>query len=98
MNNVPKDVVIAALTSTSFAIAGAMLAAHPRWLREHDKFCMYFGCVQCNLGLIVLSTGAYMADRVHSFQTFFERLVAMTLFNIPTSCTMEVLVRRSMHL
>jgi hypothetical protein len=72
MNNVLKDVVLAALASTLFAITGALLAGHPRWLREQDEPWMYFGCVQCILGLVILSTGGYLADHVHGFQSSFE--------------------------
>jgi hypothetical protein len=37
MDNVLVDVLIAAVISTSFAITGAVLTGHPRWLREQDK-------------------------------------------------------------
>ncbi|KAJ6027460.1 hypothetical protein N7460_012277 [Penicillium canescens] len=73
MDNVLIDVVIAAIISTSFAITGAVLAGHPRWLREQEKAWMYFGCFQCILSLVIISTGGYLADHVHGFQTSFER-------------------------
>ncbi|KAJ5507023.1 hypothetical protein N7527_009166 [Penicillium freii] len=72
MNNVLKDVVLAALASTLFAITGAVLAGRPRWLREQDEPWVYFGCVQCLLGLVILSTGGWLADHVHGFQPSFE--------------------------
>lgn len=73
MDNVLIGVVIAAIISTSFAITGAVLAGHPRWLREQDKTWMYFGCFQCILSLAIISAGGYLADHVHGFQTSFER-------------------------
>jgi hypothetical protein len=72
MNTVLIDVVIAALASTLFAITGAALAGHPRWLREQDKPWIYFGCVQFTLGLLITVTGGYLADHVHGFQPSFE--------------------------
>jgi hypothetical protein len=73
MDNVVIDVVIAATISTSFAITGAVLAGHPRWLLEQEKAWMYFGCFQCILSLVIIPTGGYLADHVHGFQTSFER-------------------------
>ncbi|KAJ5766712.1 uncharacterized protein N7511_004328 [Penicillium nucicola] len=73
MENVLIDVVIAAIISTSFAITGAVLAGHPRWLREQDNAWMYFGCFQCILSLVIISTGGYLADHVHGFETSFKR-------------------------
>ncbi|KAJ5288264.1 hypothetical protein PENANT_c118G09217 [Penicillium antarcticum] len=74
MDNVLVDVLIAVVISTSFAVVGAVLACHPRWLRGQDRTWMYFGCFQCILSLVILSTGGYLADHVHGFQTSFERV------------------------
>lgn len=73
MNNVFEHVVLAALVSALCAIFGAVLALNPRWIREHDKVWVYYGCVQFILGLIILSIGGYLADHVHGFQTSFKR-------------------------
>ena len=73
MDNVLKVVVLAALASVLFAIFGTVLATHPKWLREHNTQLAYYGCIQFILGLITLSTGSYLADHVHGFQTSFKK-------------------------
>lgn len=73
MNNVLGHVVFAALVSAMCAIFGAVFAVNPRWIREHDKHWVNYGCVQFILGLIILSTGGSLADCVHGFQTSFKK-------------------------
>jgi hypothetical protein len=40
---------------------------------RQNQDVQYFGCFQCILSLVILSTGSYLADHVHGFQTSFER-------------------------
>ncbi|KAI0118222.1 hypothetical protein GGR51DRAFT_498521 [Nemania sp. FL0031] len=64
--------VVAALASAAFAIFEIVIAAHPRWLREHDGNWRAFAA-QAILALIVLVTGGYLADHVSGFRSSFEK-------------------------
>ncbi|KAJ5346193.1 hypothetical protein N7452_004197 [Penicillium brevicompactum] len=55
-------VLLAALASTLFVITGAVLASLPKRLRDQGKPWVHSRCVLCILGLVIVSTGAHLAD------------------------------------
>ncbi|KAJ5160961.1 uncharacterized protein N7482_007965 [Penicillium canariense] len=74
MERVLGDVLIAALASALSAIAGLVLLVYSRRLRENSNLQIYFGFMQLILSLVILVTGAYLADHVHGCQSSFTVL------------------------
>ncbi|KAG4426947.1 hypothetical protein IFR05_017570, partial [Cadophora sp. M221] len=72
-SNALKVMVFTALTTTAFAIYGAVIAVHPRWLREHKGILYAFAIAQFVLAFIMIITGGYLANHVSGFHTSFEK-------------------------
>ncbi|KAH6667308.1 hypothetical protein B0J14DRAFT_642677 [Halenospora varia] len=54
--------VFMAIATTAVIIYGAVIAVHPRWLRDHKGTILHHDCY-----------GGYLADQVHGFYTSFEK-------------------------
>jgi hypothetical protein len=65
--------VFTALATTAFIIYGAMIAVHPRWLRDYEGTLYAFTIAQIVLAFIMIATGGFLADHVHGFYTSFEK-------------------------
>ncbi|SPQ22988.1 b27284f9-0714-4c07-898b-ca257c1f4914 [Thermothielavioides terrestris] len=65
------------IATTAFAICGAVITAHPRWLRvDHERILTVYAILQMILTSSMIVTGGYLADNVHGFQTSFEKFGA----------------------
>jgi len=71
-----SDTVATALINAAFAIYGAVITFHPRWLRENDEIARTFGLLQMTLSFVMIVTGAYLTDHVNGYQTSFEKFGA----------------------
>lgn len=71
-----QDVVtlgwISAVCMAAFAICGAVLAAHSRWVQHRDAIWVFEG-FQVLLALGTVIVGGYLADHVHGFRTSFDK-------------------------
>jgi hypothetical protein len=65
--------VFMAITTTAVIIYGAVIAIHPRWLRDHKGTMYAFAVAQVVLAFIMIAAGGYLADQVHGFYTSFDK-------------------------
>ncbi|CAM1503396.1 Fc.00g081720.m01.CDS01 [Cosmosporella sp. VM-42] len=72
-SNVLIVTVLTATATTAFTIYGAVIAVYPSWVRERDGALYIFAVAQIGLAIGMIGTGAYLADRVHGFDTSFEK-------------------------
>jgi hypothetical protein len=68
--------VITGVATGAFAIYGAVITVHPRWLRELESILLVYGVFQIILAFVMIVTGGYVADHVHGFQTSFKKFGA----------------------
>ena len=73
-SKVRDDMVVTIVSSLSFTMIGAMIAIHPTWLpARHKPIFANFGLLLLIFAVIMIATGAYLADHVHGFQSTFEK-------------------------
>lgn len=72
-SNILIATVLTAFATAIFTIYGVVIAVHPRWIREYKLTLYAFTTTQIALALIMIGTGAYLADHVHRFDTSFEK-------------------------
>ena len=75
-SNILIDTVITALATAAFAIYGAVIVAHPRWLHDHEGILPTYAASQVVLAFAMIVTGGYLADQVQGFQPSFKRFSA----------------------
>jgi hypothetical protein len=80
-NEILSATVVTAVATGAFAIYGAVITVHPRWLREHKGILLAYAVIQAIPGFVMVVTGGLVADHVHGFQTSFEKFGANN--NIP---------------
>jgi hypothetical protein len=80
-----RDVLIAsvipAIINTAFAIFGAIVVVHPRWLRGDyrsilEKYGLQVLLALVILAIIMIGMGGYLSVKVHGLQGSFEKFGA----------------------
>src|ERR1700743_3850849 len=64
--------LVNAVFTIMFAVYAAVIAVHPRLLREHDATLLYVFS-QITLALAMITIGGDVANRVNGFQTSFKK-------------------------
>jgi len=77
-SSILKDavVLVTAVATAAFAICGAVITVHPKWLGEYSWIPQRYASVQVILAIFMIAAGGYLADHVHGFQTSFEKFGA----------------------
>jgi len=71
-------IVFTALAIIVFVIYGAVIAVHPRWLRDYEEALCVFAIAQIFLAFIMIVTGSFLTENVQGFYTSFEKSSAPT--------------------